>query len=597
MSSNGFIQVIVGSNTRIQTSISVPSSSSVITPIAISLTATTAFGYVPQGATGYEVIPYLKGISGESVFVWSTPQDGPKIWPQGSGPASYGTPPYASGYSATGAYQGFFVIDNTTSPKPEQGGALTVTSLFTADGTTITASKLSSNDNVIVYSITKAGGDLYPGIYTYKFAVQGGNSTTVSISVPLHAPTLTSLTNATSNIQGNWTPLGGLSPTSYNIYSNGILYTTSTASPASIPNTGISPTIFGVSAVLNGITSPISTLNAYPPSAPQNLTVVGYVSATQILLTWTSNGSTSYTVYSNGTEIATSLNVGSYTATIPANNTSVTFGVRPLYNALLGPFSYVSATNRTGSIVAGGVTTNTTIGSPFIVTGMTVLGAGGGGGAGGWGGAGVSLQAGGGGGQGGTLTLTGGSGPIQQPTVVTLAAGKGGTSGTLGNGGGGGGGSYVAINAQVIAWAGGGGGGGGGNGGGGGTGIGTNSTGGAGGTGGQSGTNNGGGGGGSGGSGGNSGTISGTFTTTQGQNGESRQGTSPNATTGGKGGGPGGGAQQATVGGIGNFATGAGNAGGGASRAFSASTDPNTSPRGGASADGSVTLTYVYLTS
>ena len=597
MSSNGFIQVIVGSNTRIQTNINVPVSSSVITTIPIGLTATTASGYVPQGATGYEVIPYRKDISGESVFVWSTPQAGPKMWAQGSGPASYETSPYASGYSATGAYVGYFVVDNTTNPKPESAGALTVTGLSTADGTTITASKILSNSSVIVYSITKAGGDLYPGVYTYKFAVSSGNSTTVSISVPLHAPTLTSLTNATSNIQGNWTPSGGLSPTSYNIYSNGILYTTSTASPTSIPNTGISPTVFGVSAVLNGITSPISTLNAYPPSAPQNLTVAGYVSATQILLTWTSNTSTSYTITSNGTEVAASQSTGSYTVTLPANNTTVTFGVRPLYSSLLGPFSYVSATNRTGSIVAGGVTTNTTIGSPFIVTGMTVLGAGGGGGAGGWGGAGVSLQAGGGGGQGGTLTLTGGSGPIQQPTVVTLAAGKGGTSGTLGNGGGGGGGSYVAINAQVIAWAGGGGGGGGGNGGGGGTGIGTNSTGGAGGTGGQSGTNNGGGGGGSGGSGGNSGTITGSFTTTPGQNGESRQGTSPNATTGGKGGGPGGGAQQATFGGIGNFATGAGNAGGGASRAFSASTDPNTSPRGGASADGSVTLTYVYLTS
>ena len=603
MSSNGFVQLIVGSNTRIQTSISIPSSSTVVTPIPISLTETTTFGYVPQGGTGYEVIPYRKNISGESVFVWSTPQSGPKIWPQGSGPASFTTPPYASGYSATGLYVGYFVVDNTTNPKPEQAGALAVTSVFTADGTTIAASKMLSNDNVIVYSIARSGGDLYPGVYTYQFAVNSGNKTTVTISVPLHAPTLTSLTNATSNIQGNWTPVGALEPTSYNIYSNGIFYSSVGAvRSASIPNTGISPTTFGVSAVLNAITSPISSLNAFPPAAPSNLTVAGYVSATEIKLTWTSNAGTSYAITSNGTEVTTSLNDLSYTVTLPANNTSVIFGVRPLSNTLLGPFSYVSATNRTGSIFAGGITTNTTIGSPFIVTGMTVIGAGGGGGAGGWGGVGVSLQAGGGGGQGGTLTLTNGTGPVQQPTVVTLAAGRGGTTGTLGNGGGGGTGSYVALGGSVTAWAGGGGGGGGGNGGGGGSGTGTNSTGGGGGTGGAQVTNANGGGGGSGGSGGNNGTINGTFTTTTGQAGESRQIPSPPAnpplaTTGGKGGGPDGGFQQPTFGGIGNFARGPGSAGGGASRATAPSSDPNTSPRGGASADGSVTLTYVYLTS
>jgi hypothetical protein len=90
---------------------------------------------------------------------------------------------------------------------------------------------------------------------------------------------------------------------------------------------------------------------------------------------------------------------------------------------------------------------------------------------------------------------------------------------------------------------------------------------------------------------------------TPGQGGESRQGPTNAQTTGGKGGGPvktpssqGAGAQQPTFGGIGDFANLVGCGGGGASRAGAPSTDPNTSPRGGASADGSVTLTYVYLT-
>jgi hypothetical protein len=605
MSSNGFVQIIVGTDTKIQTNINTPVSSATITSIPIGITQSSSTGNVPAGSTGYDIIPYRKNIAGPGVFVWSTPQAGPKIWPQSSGPASYDTAPYASGYSATGNYQGYFVIDNTTNPKPESGGELAVTGVSTADGSAITASKILSNSNVIVYSISRSAGDLYPGVYTYQFSVGSGNKTIVSISVPLHAPTLTSLTPNTTSIQGNWTASGGLSPSSYNVYSNGVFYSSvgfGTIS-ASIPNTGISPTTFGVSAFLNGITSPISTLNAYPPPAPQNLTVAGYVTSTKILLNWTSNTGAYYTITSNGTQIATSQSVGSYTATLPANNTTVVFGVVALLNTLYGPYSYVSATNRTGSIVASGVTTNTTIGSQFIVTGMTVIGGGGGGGAGGWGGAGVSLQAGGGGGQAGTLSLTSGTGPVQSPTVVTLAAGKGGVSGTLGGGGGGGSGSYISIGGQVVGWAGGGGGGGGGNGGGGGAGGGTNGTGGAGGSGGAQGTNAGGGTGGSGGSAGNNGTLVGSFSVTPGQAGESRQGPTNAQTTGGKGGGPvktpssqGAGAQQPTFGGIGDFANLVGCGGGGASRAGAPSTDPNTSPRGGAPADGSVTLTYVYLT-
>jgi hypothetical protein len=607
VSSNGFVQVVVGSNVKIQTNINEALPSTTITIIPISTSATSSVGLIPQGATGYEVIPYYRNISGPPVFVWSTPQPGPALWPQTSGPASYTTPPYASGYSTTGGLEGYFVVNNTVP------STITATSLvFYTGPSTLASTPMLSNADIQVFKLSAPSGILYPGPYSGRFTVGSGNSTTMSISIPLNPPLALVLTNQTSNIYGSWTAPNGYGPT-YNIYSNGVFKFSTTNTNATIPCTGASPTIFGVSASLGGVVSTINTSSAYPPPAPASLTVSGYVTATTVELTWAPvPGASYYYITSSGDLVSSSTTVTKFVTSLPFLTVPTVFGVAALSNNLLGAYSYITITNRIGGETAPGITKTVAITSPFIVTGMYIMGGGGGGGSGGYGAAGgpgqppTGLQGGGGGAQGGIERFAGGTGPIySQGTTLTLVAGKSGTGGLYGGGGTGGQLSYIQIGGNTAAWAGGGGGGGGGNGGPGSAGgrIEMNGITGNGGSGGTTPSNTNGGGGGYGGWG-NYVSITQTplptanYSPTIGSNGQNRQGTPPNATTGGAGGGGSdGGAAQPSFGGTGNYATGYGGGGGGGARSANPTGNPSTAPPGGPGGDGYVSISYAYLTS
>lgn len=606
ISSNGFVQVVVGLSAKLQTMISTPLITTTTTTIPIATTSSSANGFVPIGATGYEIIPYFRNIPGPNVFLWTTPQNGPTVWGQTSGPASFTIPPYASGYDiVSGKLVGYFVINNTT--------ATTITSnqLLVGAGATLAPTPSPSNSNVQVFSLT-ATTDLYPGVYTAKFSVASGNSSTSTIMIPLRPPTALALTNQTTNIYGTWTAPNVIGSPDYSIYSNGVFISNTTNLYATISCTGVIPTNFGVSASLGGVVSTTISSPAYPPPSPQNLRISGYVTATTIELTWTPvSGASYYYITSNSNLVSSSITANAYVVSLQFQGNPTVFGVAALSNNLLGAYSFVTATNRIGSVIAQGITRTVAVTTSFVVTGMYIVGGGGGGGSGGYGAAGgpgqppTGLQGGGGGAQGGIELFTAGTEPIYSPgTTLTLVAGKAGIGGLFGGGGTGGELSYVKIGGNTVTWAGGGGGGGGGNGGFGSAGgrIETNGITGNGGSGGSAPSNTNGGGGGYGGWGNYVG-VSQTplpianYSPTIGSNGQNRQGTPPNATTGGAGGGPSGGAAQPSFGGTGNYAGGLGCGGGGGARSANPTGNPTTAPPGGPGSDGYISLSYAYLTS
>jgi len=600
ISSNGFIQIVVGMSGKIQSVINVPvSTGDEPISIPIGLTTISAAGYVGQGVTGYEVIPYRKNISGQSVFVWTVQQNGPSVLPQTTGPASFTTAPYASGYSnnISGYIVGYFVFDNTTNPKP---GQITTEQISTAGGSSPTLNlEIQTNTDVIVYSLIQTGGNIYPGTYTYKFAVTSGNATTVSITLPLKPPSGLTLAGQYDRIYGSWTPPVGLIP-SYNIYSNGTLITTVTTSYTTIPNIASGVTEFGVKAVLNGILSTIITANAYAPPAPVIDNQQTYIlTSNTFRLSWISNTNTTYKVESSQTLGGAKTLLRNYDAsglidtTLPVGSTYY-FTITPLSNNLQGiplvkQFTSAVVVKEAG----GGASVTFSFPAKSSIVSLRMYGGGGGGGSG-------LYSTGGGGGAGGYATGVAGGSPstYNAGDTVNLIAGAGGNgaaSGYPGGGGGGGGGvSFATINTSLLTWAGGGGGGGGfvftgvgyttGRGGGGGGGYG-----------GQGGGGNGGGGQPASAGGGGGGFYSG------GGGGYGGQGGGAGGDPGyGKPGGGGGNSYQQTGGGYGGGAQAGGNnasgfgCGGGGGGGFVSST--GTSTAGGAGSGGYVFFQYVYLT-
>jgi hypothetical protein len=596
ISSNGFIQVVVGTDTRIQSVINVPVSTGVITSIPIGLTAFSAFGNVPQGVTGYEVIPYRKNISGQSVFVWTVPQAAPTVFPQTSGPASFTTAPYASGFSATGDYIGYFVVNNRPSP----GDIVTsVVSIATGSPSPVLSGPITTNPDVIVYSLTRSGGNLFPGVYSYKFTVQSGQGTITNITVPLKPPTGLALVLQPTTIRGTWT---GTEPTPnyYRIYSNGIMRPTdATGTSATIPITAAGPIVFGVEAVLNGVISSriTETISVPPTPGVENFVIAGFGNNSGTArLTWTSNENTTYTIESSinfaggGWGVEASGITGNSAIVTLYNFTKYRITPRS-QNNILGPTSDARNVLRNDgdqSFSTGG-THNVAIDTPFIITGFTLKGAGGGGGAG-------YFYGGLGGGQGGTLTYSGSGPTLPGGTVLTLTIGSGGggsasaAAGGSGKASGGGSASTISLNSTNIAIAGGGGGGysyggdgygsGGGVGGGGGGGSGIGGDGGfyTGGFGGGARSTN------------STYNLVGTFTVTNGQQGDTSY--TGGASQGKKGGGAGGGAGVFALT-PGNPATQPGCGGGGGGGG--SGSDNILGGIGGAGADGSVSFRYVSL--
>jgi hypothetical protein len=616
--SNGFNITVVGSNTKLQSLQYVATTTPTTTTIPISTTAASTTGFVTIGSTGYQITPYYKNIPGPSVFAFDTPSSGPTVFPQTSGPVSF-TSPFTSGYGTQdGFLRAYFLVDSTAT---FDAAGVTLVSVPTGYTTTPTITGYTTGvaSSQRGFVISAGDADILPGTYVASIGSNAAaQKTNAAVTVLLRPPTITALGGQLDGtvINVTWTTptLAGSSTTStFNIISNGIVVATNvTANSQQIPNSGTTPTTIGVRRVFGAITSATSaTSNVTPPAPPTGLLVTGYAAtSTSVNLSWNIVTGNSYTLSYAGAFIP---NVTGVPYVFPLlQGRSIVIGVAALSNNLLSTYSIVTATNRIAGFTAPGITVTRSIPSQFVITNMLITGGGGGGGGGGYALAGYTngRQGGGGGGQGGTLLFTGGTGPLQQASSITLVPGRAGTGGLYGGGGQGGQTSFIQITSnsvQTIAWAGGGGGGGGGNGGSGAAGgrLTTNESYGNGGTGGGTGNINGGGGGFGG--WGNSATTNPNITplplanyvVTPGSNGDSRQGTYPNATTGGKGGGPGGGAAQSSPDTPGNPASGVGSygsGGGGGAPSSSGSSISTTAPRGGSGADGFISISYCFLT-
>jgi hypothetical protein len=605
VSSDGLTQIVLGSNTYLQTLINTPQPGASTNDFP-AVNSGRAVYVSPAGVDGYTITPLLRNIPGPPQYVWTTPTPGPSFYAQTTaGTANTTGPAYASGYSNyTGVTSAFLVI-NITSPVFLSSQNFNVSQISTYPATT--ATKFSSNADSVAYVIQNTGFttcNMSPGLYVFSVGASGGANTCNSpaeVFIPPPPPTAVTIGGASGGTQLSvtWTaPANTYFPSTvqYEVYSNGTFLSTTASTTASMANSG-SPTLVEIRTLTVSFTSVFASATSAPPAPPAGLTVTGYSNVSNVNFAWTSNSPTTYNISYGST---TSNGVSSpFVIPLPPGS-NVVIGLTALSNGLLSTKSILTCTNRIGTATAAGITTNVNLTTNFIITSMTIIGGGGAGGAGGWGGNEISTQGGGGGGQGGTLLFSSGTGPIQTPTVITLAAGKAGTAGTSGNGGGGGTGSSISLGGNAVAYAAGGGGGGGGNGRAGGNGSGY-AGGGTGGTGGAAGTNIGGGGGGG---GGGQGSIAvgnvpvGSYTSNTGSNGSSRAaaGGAVYSNFGGAGGGTGAGAQQDTSGATGNFATVVGCAGGGGAGGVAFSTNPSNSARGGSAADGFVTISYVYLT-
>jgi hypothetical protein len=602
VSSDGLTQIVLGSNTYLQTLINTPQQAA-STNDYVANNGGQAVYQAPAGVDGYTITPLLKNIPGPSQYVWTTPTPGPSIYAQTTaGTANITGPAYASGYSLSGSITVMFLVINITSPVFASSQTFNISQASSYPATT--ATKFSSNTDSVTYVIQNTGYttcNMSPGLYVFSVGATGGANTCNSpaeVYIPPPPPTAVTIGGASGGTQLSvtWTAPANTyfqsSPT-YDVYSNGAFLCNTASTNATMSNSG-SATLVQIRTSNVGFTSTFASDTSAPPLPPANMAISGYSNVSNVNLTWTSNAGTTYNI-SYGPTTAGSVSSPYVVPVLPGSN--VVIGLTALSNSLLSTKSILTCTNRIGSAVAAGITTNVNVTTNFIVTSLRIIGGGGAGGAGGWGGNAISTQGGGGGGQGGTLLFSDGTGPIQNPGVITLASGKGGTAGTSGNGGGGGTGSYISVGGNVVVYASGGGGGGGGNGsaGGGGSGY---AGGGTGGTGGQAGTNINGGGGGGGGGQGTVVSFVGSYTSNTGSSGSSRvdSGSGYSNYGGAGGGGAGAGAQQNTPGVGGNYATAVGCAGGGGAGASAFSTNPSNSPRGGSAADGYVTISYVYLT-
>ena len=617
VSSNGFNITVVGTSSKLQSLQYVATTTPTTTIIPIATTAASTTGFVTVGSTGYQITPYFKNIPGPSVFAFDTPSSGPPVFPQTSGPVSFSSE-YASGYGTQDGFLRGYILVDSTATFDDAGITLISTPAGYNTPPTITSYTSGVASSQKAFVISAGDVDILPGTYVASIGSNAAaQKTSAAITVLLRAPTITALGGQDDGkkINVTWsapTIAGSSTAPTFNIISNSTVVASNlTGTSQQIPNSGTTPTTIQVQRVFGAVLSPTSTSsNVTPPLPPTGLLVTGYgPTSTTINLSWNIVSTNSYTISYGGTTFIT--NITTVPQTIPlSQGSNITIGVAAFSNNLLSTYSVVTATNRVAGFNATGLTVTRSVPAPFVITDMTIIGGGGGGGGGGYavGFNNNGRQGGGGGGQGGNVLFSGGTGPVQQPSSITLFPGRAGSGGLYGGGSVGGQVSYIQITSnsvQTIAWAGGGGGGGGGNGGGGAAGgrLTINGTYGNGGTGGNI-TNVNGGGGGSGGWGSSFETTNpnitpiplGNYVVTPGSSGDSRQGTPPNATTGGKGGGPGGGAAQSTSDTIGNSASGYGNGGGGGAPSSSGSSGSTTAPRGGAGSDGFISISYCFLT-
>jgi hypothetical protein len=157
----------------------------------LSTTDASKTGKVTPGATGYQVTPFYKNISGQDRFVWDTPSSGPPVFPQTSGPVSFSVP-YASGFGTQDGYLRAYAIVNS----PATFGSVSVVSYPAGYVTppTITSYTSGVPSSQKAYVISSGNNNLLPGTYiTSVGSNSAAGKTNIAVTVPLPPPTITSL--------------------------------------------------------------------------------------------------------------------------------------------------------------------------------------------------------------------------------------------------------------------------------------------------------------------------------------------------------------------------------------------------------------------
>jgi hypothetical protein len=420
VSSNGFVETVLGFNSSLAVKIGIPESSTgaTTTTIPFALNAASAFAYIGgNSATGFSVVPSLKGISGAGVFGWRTPTVAPVLFPQlNNGPYSTAVNNYQSGwgYSTGNLLSAYFLFDT------QYPIAVTGSSFYGPPNGALLGLVYTPGSTYDTYVISnQAGYDLTPGTYTLSLAFASG-SQAYTVYVPLKPPTnVRAVGNNGSNITVSWTaniPDVNVTRT-YSVYCNAVLVAGNVnRSPATIANTG-SPTInIYVTASANGITSvSAAAATLFAPAAPTGLSVTQWSGATgadtngnlPIQLSWTTVPGLNYYALSSLGDAYTSpigVNVNS-----PAVGSSLTYTLwaysntaTSLTNALFSAPARITVTSTAISqIYTSGAFSQYSIPALSILKSIELLGGGGSGADGD-----VVGRGGGGGGQGGSVTHT-----------------------------------------------------------------------------------------------------------------------------------------------------------------------------------------------
>jgi hypothetical protein len=314
------VETVLGFNSSLAVKIGIPESSSgaTTTTIPIALNAAFANAYIGgNSATGFSVVPSLKGISGSRVFGWRTPTIAPVLYPQLlSGQYSI-VAPLKSGWGgypdSSDPRSAYFLFDKRYEIAVTGSSYLGPKNSSFGTGLGLVYTPGTRYDT---YVISNSGGyDLTPGVYTLTLEFESGFKA-YTVYVPLKPPTnVTAVGNNGSNIIVSWTSgipyinmgnltSGGLRPPVYSVYCNAVLVATTDKNTQTIVNTG-SPTInIYVNASANGIRSdnavaaPLST-----SSQPTGLTFsYGTITANNSIplrLSWISNTDITYSVQGN----------------------------------------------------------------------------------------------------------------------------------------------------------------------------------------------------------------------------------------------------------------------------------------------------------
>ena len=338
-SSNGFVAIVLGYSTKLQTAINTPTPITTTSTYSISLDSNSITpGNLDSSVDGYNITPYRKGISGQSVFVWTTPTGPPQLYPQTGVYGEYSlftNPSLASGWGLQeNLYlSAFFVAQPgstfysiTTIDVPERQTLNLATAFYTDPITDI--------NYAVAYAPTFQD-DLGPGNYTFFIASAPPPAipARITINIPVYLTTYSYIQgiNNGATLKIGWIPRSVYNYTlddfTYNIYYRDNLATSVVgSSTGEIQNDG-SPAIIGLQTVINSISSFVTTTLEIIPPPP--VTDIIYVSTVDSLVIGWSNppGVATANVYIN--DIPSPFNpIGEPFLYIPLTlNTDVNIGV------------------------------------------------------------------------------------------------------------------------------------------------------------------------------------------------------------------------------------------------------------------------------